>query len=344
MKKFYLLLIFLFLILSFVCFGESPKLYDENVESLWPEIEPFKTGYLEVTEFHEIYYEMCGHPKGKPVFVLHGGPGGKCTPYYRRFFNPDKFLIVLFDQRGCGKSKPVGEIRQNTTQDLINDIEKLRVHLNLDQIIVFGGSWGSTLGLAYSEKFPENVIGLVLRGIFTATEEEMTHIHHVIPKFFPVEYSHFVSALPEPNKIPTADYIFEVLNQSDEKTKEKIVNAWMNYESKTNMLEAPEGLLEDILSSSSHKDLIATLKIQLHYVNNHFFMKDGQIMRDADKISQIPAILVNGRYDMYCPPTTAYRLHKMLQKSKLVIVENAGHWMGEKPIEQELIKAMNIFE
>ena len=341
LSMYYCFMIFLFPLISYSQLNNI----DAKVEiGLWPGIEPFKRDYLKVSDLHEIYYELCGNPKGKPVFILHGGPGGRCTPYYRRFFNPAKFLIVIFDQRGSGKSKPLGEIRQNSTQDLIKDIEKLRVHLNLDKIILFGGSWGSTLGLVYAEKYPNNISGMVLRGVFTATEKEMDHIYNEIPKFFPIEYDNYISALPEPNKVPTPDYLFNYLNKSDENTTKQIVQAWLKYESKTNMLEAPDNLLEEIISSSSQSDLIAALKVQQHYVINQFFLENGQIMRDVNKISHIPNILINGRYDMYCPPVTAYGLHKKLTKSQLIIVESAGHWMGEKPIEKELIKAMKNFE
>jgi len=320
--------------------------YNNNTEemSLWPEIEPFQTGFLKVSDIHDIYYELCGNPEGKPVFVIHGGPGGRCTPYYRRFFNPAKFLIVLSDQRGSGKSKPLGEIRQNSTQDLIKDIEKLRIHLNLDRIILFGGSWGSTLGLLYAEQYPNNISGMVLRGIFTATEKEMDHIYNEIPQFFPIEYDNYVSALPEPEKVPTPDYLYNYINKSDKNTAKQIVQAWLNYESKTNMLEAPANLLEEILSSSSQSDLLAALKVQQHYVINQFFIEDSQIMRDVNNISHVPIILINGRYDMYCPPVTAYRLHRLLPKSQLIIVESAGHWMGEKPIELKLLTAIRGFE
>lgn len=341
LANFYFIMILIFPLLS----SSQPNNIDAKDEiGIWPEIEPFEKDYLKVSDIHEIYYELCGVPKGKPVFVLHGGPGGRCTPYYRRFFNPDKFLMVLFDQRGSGKSKPLGEIHQNTTQDLIKDIEKLRIHLNLDKIVLFGGSWGSALGLVYGENYPNNISGMVLRGVFTATEKEMHHINNEISKFFPIEYDNYVSALPEPNIVPTPDYLFNCINKSDVNTVKQIIQAWLTYESKTNMLEAPDNLLEEILSSSSQSDHLAALKVQQHYVINQFFLENGQIMRDIKKISHIPIILINGRYDMYCPPVTAYRLHKMLPESQLIIVERAGHWMGEKPIEEELIKAIKNFE
>ena len=344
MKRNCSLLILLMFTIIISCNPRSQTENDKDVTNLWPEIEPFHSEYLNVSDVHEIYYELCGNPKGKPVFVIHGGPGGQCTPYYRRFFNPAKFLIVLFDQRGSGKSKPLGELRQNSTQDLIEDIEELRIHLNLDKIVLFGGSWGSTLSLAYAEKYPNNISEMVLRGVFTATKKEMDHIHNEIPKFFPIEYDNYVIALPEPNKVPTPDNLFNSIKKSDENTVKQLLQVWLNYESKTNMLEAPDNLLEEILSSSSQDDLLAALKVQQHYVINQFFLENGQILRNINKISHIPIVLINGRYDMYCPPETAYRLHKMLPKSKLIIAERAGHWMGEYPIEKELIKAMKDFE
>jgi proline iminopeptidase len=166
---------------------------------LWPEIEPYQTGYLKVSEIHEIFYELCGNPSGKPVFVLHGGPGGNCSPYMRRFFNPDKFLIILHDQRGAGKSRPYAEIRENTTQHLVADIDRLRTHLNSGKIILFGGSWGSTLALAYGEMYPQNVNGMILRGIFTATKGEIDHFYHGgVSKFFPEVYDKFIDSLQYP--------------------------------------------------------------------------------------------------------------------------------------------------
>ena len=180
---------------------------DKDPVELWPQIEPFKTGFLKVSDIHEIYYELCGNPEGTPVFVLHGGPGGSSSPYYRRFFNPKKFLIVLHDQRGAGQSKPYAEIRENTTPHLVQDIEKLRTHLKLDKIILFGGSWGSTLGLAYGETHPQNVTGMVLRGIFTATQEEIDHFYHGgVRTFFPETYDRLIESIPEKDRksIPEA--------------------------------------------------------------------------------------------------------------------------------------------
>jgi len=313
---------------------------------LWPEIEPFKTDYLKVSDIHEIYYELCGNPQGKPVFVLHGGPGASCSPYYRRFFNPDRFLIVLHDQRGAGRSKPFAELRENTTQNLVEDIEKLRKHLNLGKIILFGGSWGTTLALAYAETYPENVAGIVMRGVFTCTQGELDHYYHGgVRAFFPDAYDSLLAALPDPNRRPLPNYMFELIKNGDEPQKQKLSKAWAKYEGKIGELEAKTDWVDNPTESERQKHLITTLALfENYYMANGCFLKEGQLLKDIDRISDIPIIMVNGRYDMICPPVTAYGLHQMLPKSKLVIAERAGHWMGEKTIEEALLKAMREFE
>jgi proline iminopeptidase len=314
--------------------------------ALWPEIEPFKTGYLKVSDIHEIYYELCGNPQGKPVFVLHGGPGASCTPYYRRFFNPDKFFIVLHDQRGAGRSKPFAELRENTTQNLVEDIEKLRKHLGLGKIILFGGSWGTTLALAYAETYPENVAGIVMRGVFTCTQGELDHYYHGgVRAFFPDAYDSLLAALPDPNKRPLPNYLFELIKNGDESEKLKLSRAWAKYEGRIGELEANTDWVDNPAKPERQRRLIITLALfENYYMANHCFLKEGQLLKDINRLRDIPIIMVNGRYDMICPPVTAYRLHQMLPKSKLVIAERAGHWMGEKTIEEALLKAMREFE
>jgi proline iminopeptidase len=313
---------------------------------LWPEIEPFKTGYLKVSDIHEIYYELCGSAQGKPVFVLHGGPGASCTPYYRRFFNPGKFLIVLHDQRGAGRSKPFAELRENTTQNLIEDIEKLRKRLTLGKIILFGGSWGTTLALAYAETYPENVAGIVMRGVFTCTQEELDHYYHGgVRAFFPDAYDSLLAALPDPHKRPLPNYLFELIKNGDEAQKQKLSKAWAKYEGKIGALEANTDWVDNPVRPERQKLLITTLALfENYYMANHCFLKEGQLLEKVDRIRDIPIVMVNGRYDMICPPVTAYRLHQMFPKSQLVIAERAGHWMGEKTIEEALLKAMREFE
>ncbi len=330
----------LFLVFVFACNCE--RTVPRGEIELWPEIEPYKTDYLKVSDIHEIYYELSGNPEGKPVFVLHGGPGAGSSPSMRRFFNPDKFLIVLHDQRGCGKSKPYAEIRHNTTQDLVRDIERLRNHLKLDKIILFGGSWGATLGLAYAETYPENVNGMVLRGIFTGTQEEIDHFYHGgVSEFFPETYEKFLFSLPEPERQPLPDYLLTLIQSKDSSDRTKYSRVWAEYELKLSSLEFPDEAMDHIFKEFN---TYAFALLENFYMANDCFLEEGQLLRDLHKISDIPLVMVNGRYDMVCPPITAYRIHQKLPKSKLVIAEASGHWMGEKSIEKAMLDAMRDFE
>ncbi|MFB0564375.1 MAG: prolyl aminopeptidase [Candidatus Aminicenantaceae bacterium] len=313
-----------------------------EIISLWPEIEPFKTGYLKVSGIHEIYYELSGNPKGKPVFFLHGGPGGSSSPYMRRFCNPEKFLIVLYDQRGSGRSRPYGEIKDNTTQFLVDDIERLRKHLKLGKVILFGGSWGTTLGLSYAEAYPENVSGMILRGVFTATKEEIDHFYHGgVARFFPEIYGALLDSLPEPSKRPLHEYLFRLIHDGSQAEKDKYSKAWARYEIKISGLVVPDKVVEDFIRDYNP---YAFGLLENFYMANGCFLKENQLWNNIKKISNIPTIIVNGRYDVICPPKAAYRLHKSLPKSKIFIAEAAGHWMGEKPIQRALLKAMKDFE
>jgi proline iminopeptidase len=309
---------------------------------LWPEIEPHQTGHLEVSGIHSIYYEVSGNPRGKTVFVLHGGPGGSSSPYYRRFFNPETFRIVLHDQRGCGKSTPYADIRENTTEHLVADIERLRTHLDAGTILLFGGSWGATLALAYAEAHPENVSGIVLRGVFTATSDEIDHFYHGgTAKFFPETYERFSSSLPDPQQRPIPPRLLALIEKGSDAEKLKYSRLWAAYEIKISGLDVPDDTVEDILRNSNP---VALGLLENHYMAHGCFLEEGQLLADADRISHIRTIIVNGRYDMICPPISAYRLHRKLPNSKLVIAEKAGHWMGEPPIQRALLEAMREFE
>ena len=324
---------------------ESPVAADSQAEespALWPEIEPFETGTFRVSELHELYYELCGNPAGKPVFVLHGGPGTGCSPYYRRFFDPEKFLVVLHDQRGAGKSKPYAEARENDTQAMVEDIERLRAHLGLGKVLLFGGSWGTTLGLAYGETYPESVSGMVLRGIFTATAEEIDHFYHGgAAVFFPETHEKLLAALPDPDRRPLPATLLELMTTGDAETRARYARAWVAYEIKLCSLEISDERINEILDKN---DVLAFGFLENHYMANGCFLEEGQLLRDAHRLSHVPITLINGRYDMVCPPVTAYRLHRKLPKSTLVIVENAGHWMGDERIEAALLEAVKTFE
>lgn len=327
---------------SAVSWAEVPSKQDI---ALWPEIEPFQTGYLRVSDLHEIYYELCGNPHGTPVFVLHGGPGGSCSSYMRRFFNPDKFLIVLHDQRGAGKSKPHAEIRENTTQHLVQDIETLRNHLELGKIILFGGSWGTTLTLTYGETYPAHVSGMVLRGVFTATKEEIDHFYHGgVRKYFPETYNRLVESIPDPEKRPLPNTLLELIQSQNPDNQKKFSSEWVRYEFKISGLYVPDAVIENAMKTSPQEQTYVFGLFENYYMANDCFLEEGQIFKNAHKIKNIPVTIVNGRYDIICPPITAYRLHKILPNSKLIIAEGAGHWMGEPPIERALLEAMKAFE
>lgn len=247
---------------------------------LQPEIEPFQTGYLEVSDIHEIYYQLCGSPEGKPVFVIHGGPAGGCTPYMRRFFDPDKFLIVLHDQRGCGRSRPNAELRENTMQDLVEDIERLRKRLGTEKVILFDGSWGSTLSLAYAETYPENVNAMVVRGIWFATKEEEDHFWNGIPRFFPEMYESFMNALPDSAVPPNTDKILRPIQSQDQADREKYAKLYSHYEYKACGLNIRDELLDGYYGSEKNIGEIYTgALLECYYSRNGFLLEEGQAER-----------------------------------------------------------------
>jgi proline iminopeptidase len=334
------------LIIVLLCFvsGLAPTAAQEDSPlPLWPDIEPYQSGYLRVSDIHQIYFELCGNPKGQPVFVLHGGPGAGCTPYYRRFFDPQKYLIVLHDQRGAGRSKPFAELRENNTPNLVQDIEALRMHLKCERIILFGGSWGSTLALAYAEAFPQNVKAMVLRGVFTATKAEVDHYYHGgVRTFFPKAYEDLLSVLPDKEKRPLPSYLLHLIQTKDKVEGGKYSRAWARYEMMIGMLEVPPRLLLAMAAARPDLDKLAygLALMENYYMANDCFLAGDRLWKGLGQIASIPLVMVNGRYDMICPPVTAYRLHQKLPQSRLIIAEASGHWMGEKRIEQALLQAM----
>jgi proline iminopeptidase len=326
-----------------IVFAATAAVAQTDDTPLWPETEPYHTEYFKVSEIHELYVQLYGNPDGKPVFALHGGPGGRCSPYMAQFFDPEKFFVVMHDQRGAGQSKPFADIRDNDTWALVEDIERLRKHLGIDEkIILFGGSWGSTLGLAYAETYPDNVAGLVMRGVFTASKEEIDHFYHGgVRTYFPEVYDRFVNSLPDPERRPIPEYLYELLQSDDESIRDKYAYEWARYEIRIASLDYPDEKVEAVLENFNP---LAFSRIENYYMKNGCFFEEGQLLRDAGKLADIAVVMVNGRYDVICPPVTAYRLHKMLPKSKLVIAEGSGHWMGEPAIESALVEAMREFE
>lgn len=310
---------------------------------LFPEIEPYSTGFLKVSDIHELYYEVVGKEDGKPVIFIHGGPGGGCGKRDRCFFNPEIYKIILLDQRGSGRSKPTACLEQNTTWDLVEDIEKLRKHLGIDKWLVFGGSWGSTLSLAYSQTHPEPVKGLVLRGIFTLRKSELDFFYqNGASHLFPEAWEEYLEPIPEEERGDMVKAYHSRLNSDDEVIRIRAAKAWSKWEMATSRLFVDPGYI----SRAAEDDWAnAFARIENHYFINEGFMRQGQLLekQSIDKIRHLPCIIVQGRYDVVCPATTAWALKKAWPEAKLKIVPDAGHSSMEPGISKLLVEATNEF-
>jgi proline iminopeptidase len=312
------------------------------MRTLYPEIEAFDTGTLAVDDRHTLYYEQCGNPHGKPVVLLHGGPGAGCSAKMRRFHNPVKYRIVLFDQRGSGRSTPHADLIDNTTWDLVADIEKLRTRLGIDKWQVFGGSWGSTLALAYAQRHPQCVAELVLRGIFMLRRWELEWFYQQgASRLFPEAWAHYINAIPESERDDMIGAFHRRLTSDDEATRLAAARAWSVWEGATSFLNADPDFV------SGHEDAafaLAFARIENHYfVNGGFFEVEDQLLRDADKITDIPGVIVHGRYDVVCPIQNAWELHQAWPKSELMISPTSGHSAFEAENIDALVRATDKF-
>ena len=309
---------------------------------LYPEIEPYDCGSLRVDDTHTIAFEQCGTPDGKPALFIHGGPGGGCSPVHRRLFDPQRYRVVLFDQRGCGKSTPHAELRNNTTWDLVADIEKLRVHLSIERWQLFGGSWGSTLALAYAQTHPTRVTDMVLRGIFLLRKAELHwYYQHGASRIFPEAWDAFLAPIPESERDDLMRAYYKRLTSDDRSVRMEAARAWSIWEGSTSRLIPDPALIE---KTGQDRFAEAFARIECHYfVNGGFFDTDGQLLRDLDKIAHIPAVIVQGRYDIVCPAVSAYELHKAWPKSELKIIADAGHSALEPTITDALVEATDQF-
>ncbi|XP_022984887.1 proline iminopeptidase [Cucurbita maxima] len=304
----------------------------------YPPIEPYSTGLLKVSDLHTIYWEQSGNPAGHPVVFLHGGPGGGTAPGNRRFFDPDFYRIILFDQRGAGKSTPHACLENNTTWDLIADIEKLREHLKIPEWQVFGGSWGSTLALAYSQTHPEKVTGLVLRGIFLLRKKEIDWFYEGgAAAIYPDAWETFRDLIPESERGCFVDAYCKRLNSSDMETQYAAARAWTKWEMMTAHLLPNE---ENIKRGEDDKFSLAFARIENHYfVHKGFFPSDSFLLDNIDKIRHINAVIVQGRYDVCCPMMSAWDLHKAWPEAELKIIPDAGHSANEPGVAAELVAA-----
>lgn len=312
----------------------------QKMYNLFPEIEPYNTFKIKVSKIHDLYVEECGNPKGTPVVFLHGGPGGGLTSKHRRFFNPQKYRIILFDQRGAGRSTPYAELNENTTWDLVDDIEKIRERLEIQKWLVFGGSWGSTLALAYAQTYPKSVVGLILRGIFLCREEEIHWFYQYgAHQIFPDQWENYIKPIPPQERENMLRAYYKRLTSSDSQIQKDAAMGWSLWEGSTiKLLPDPETLnhFEDIA--------VAIARIECHFfVNKCWWRNDNQLIEDVYKIRHIPAVIVHGRYDVVCPVKNAWDLHKAWPEAQLEIVANAGHAADEPGIIDALVRATERF-
>ena len=309
---------------------------------LYPKIKPFNTFYLNVSNKHTIFVEESGNPAGKPVVFLHGGPGGGVEPVYRQYFNPKKWRIIIFDQRGCGKSLPHAELEDNTTWHLVEDIEMIRKYLKINKWVVFGGSWGSTLALTYSIKYPKFCKALILRGIFLLRKKEIDWFYQEgCSNIFPDEWENYCNVIPQKERTDFVKAYYKRLTSKNSSIRQSAALAWAKWEASTSKLIPDKKSLHHF---DNIKVAEAFSRIECHYfINKGFFKKDGWILKNIGKIQNIKCIIIQGRYDIVCPMQSAWDLHKKYHKSELVIIDDAGHSMLEKGIQKKLIQYTDKF-
>jgi len=290
---------------------------------LYPAIKPFATHHLTVALNHEIYIEEVGDPNGIPVILIHDGPGGHCHNQDRRFFDPEKYHMILFDQRGCGRSIPTASLKENTTQDLIEDMERIRQHLNIQAWLVAGGGWGSTLGLLYAQKFPQRVLGLLLWSIFLARGEDVEWFYEKGTRhFFPLEWENFIAPIADISGKTIPERYHELLTGEDDLQRRSADKAWALYEASCGSLDPQPKLVEEYTEPFYAKTLA---KIKCHYLLNHFYLTANEVLKNIHLLKNIPAILLHGRYNVLCPVSNAWTLSKAWPEATLNIVREAGH-------------------
>lgn len=308
---------------------------------LYPAISPYHQFELDVTAPHKLYVEESGSADGIPVVFLHGGPGSGCEPYHRQFFNPELYRIILFDQRGAGKSTPHAELENNTTQDLVADIEAIREHLGIKQWLVFGGSWGSTLALVYAQTHPKNVLGLVLRGIFLCRQKEIDWFYQYgASRIFPDVWEAFKKPIPESEQENMVSAYYQRLTSDDEFSRMQAAKAWALWEGRTATLISSQNLIDYF--GSAHTAL-SLARIECHYFMHQSFLEENQILNNIDLLKNISGVIIQGRYDVICPMESAWDLHKAWPTSMLRIIPDAGHAASESGIRSELVRTCDQF-
>ena len=316
----------------------------ENRRTLYPAIEPYDSGHIRVSDVHQLYYEQCGNPNGKPVVFLHGGPGAGLDPDYRRFFDSEAYRVILFEQRGAGRSTPHASLDDNTTWHLVQDIEHIREHFGVEQWLVFGGSWGSTLSLAYAETHPERVTGLVLRGIFLCRPQEIRWFYEDgqgASAIFPETWEQYVRIIPESERGDMIRAYYDRLTSADEAVRREAAYAWSVWEASALKLLPDQKTIDEF----TEPEMAAALaRIECHYfINNCFFETDNYLIDNIDRIRHIPAVIVHGRYDVICPVMNAWDLHHAWPEASLKIIPDAGHASTELGTAAALVEATDSF-
>nr|WP_242467252.1 prolyl aminopeptidase [Thiocapsa imhoffii] len=308
---------------------------------LYRPIEPFATQTLEVGDGHRLYVEECGRRDGIPVVFLHGGPGAGCEPAHRAFFDPTRYRAVLFDQRGCGRSTPHASLTANTTWDLVADLERIREHLGIDRWLVFGGSWGSTLALAYAETHPHRVTGLIVRGIFLCREAEIRWFYQEGANWiFPDHWEQFIAPIPEAERTDLLTAYHRRLTGADEATRLAAAQAWSVWEGRTATLRANPAIEAHFAAPSV---ALSLARIECHYFMSGAFLRPNQLLEDASRLQGIPGLIIQGRYDIICPLRSAWDLHQAWPTSELQVIPNAGHSAFEPGIRAALVEATDRF-
>jgi proline iminopeptidase len=313
-----------------------------GMRTLYPPIEPYDTGTLRVSPVHNVYYEQCGNPEGEPVVFLHGGPGGGIVPEYRRYFDPESYRVILFDQRGSGRSTPHASLEENTTWKLVEDIEALRAHLGVENWHVFGGSWGSTLALAYAETHPGRPLSLILRGIFLCRPQEIRWFYQEGASWiFPDVWEEYEKVIPAEERGDFVSSYYRRLTSEDEAVRLEAARAWSVWEGSTSKLFFDYASIEKF---ADPQFALAFARIECHYfMNNAFFPTENYLIENVGKIRHIPAVIVQGRYDVVCPIKSAWELHRAWPEADFRVVPDAGHSVTEPGIIHELVSATDRF-
>ncbi|KAF0191971.1 MAG: proline iminopeptidase [Gammaproteobacteria bacterium] len=308
---------------------------------LFPSIKPYVKHSFAVDAPHILAIDECGNPAGLPVLFIHGGPGAGCEAYHRRFFDPNRYRIILFDQRGCGRSTPHAELRSNNTQSLVSDIEAIRIYLDIERWVLFGGSWGSTLGLVYAQTYPERVLALALRGIFLCRAHEIHWFYQEgASHLYPDYWEDFVKPIPEDERGNLVKAYYKRLSGTDELARMACAKAWSIWEGRLSTLQPKKTVIGHF---SDPFTAVSLARIECHYFMNESFLAPNQILDNAALIADIPGVIVHGRYDVVCPLKSAWELHRAWPKSELKIIPDAGHSATEPGIIDALVRATNQF-